>query len=99
MPLRLSLLPAYPLRTEVCRYLSHVLGAHTWSALCPTLRRQLHAVIREDHAPLPQGSSLESGLFCPSPSSLIDPIRPTRGHIRISPVTGLYGMPSLCGSA
>jgi hypothetical protein len=30
---------------------------------------------------------------------LIDPIRPTRGHIAVSPQSGLYAMPSLCGSA
>jgi len=30
---------------------------------------------------------------------LIDPIRPTRGHIAISPHGGLYAMSSLCGSA
>src|ERR1700730_15926785 len=30
---------------------------------------------------------------------LIDPIRPTRGHIAFSPHGGLYAMPSLCGSA
>src|SRR5712671_4785332 len=30
---------------------------------------------------------------------LIDPIRPTREHIAISPHSGLYAMPSLCGSA
>ncbi len=30
---------------------------------------------------------------------LIDPIRPTRGHIAISPRSGLYAMSSLCGSA
>src|SRR5262249_53155568 len=29
----------------------------------------------------------------------IGPIRPTRGHIAISPHGGLYAMPSLCGSA
>jgi hypothetical protein len=29
---------------------------------------------------------------------LIDPIRPTRGHIAVSPHSGLYAMPSLCGS-
>ena len=28
-----------------------------------------------------------------------DPIRPTREHIAISPRSGLYAMPSLCGSA
>ena len=30
---------------------------------------------------------------------LLGPIRPTRGHIAISPHGGLYAMPSLCGSA
>ena len=30
---------------------------------------------------------------------LLDPIRPTRGHIAISPHGGLYAMSSLCGSA
>ena len=30
---------------------------------------------------------------------LVDPIRPTRKHIAISPHSGLYVMPSLCGSA
>src|SRR5260221_13873962 len=33
------------------------------------------------------------------PHHLIDPIRPTREHIAISPHGGLYAMPSLCGSA
>ena len=33
----------------------------------------------------PQGPSLRSGLFCPDPSTLIGPIRPTRRHIAISP--------------
>jgi hypothetical protein len=30
---------------------------------------------------------------------LIGPMRPTRRHIAISPLGGLYAMPSLCGSA
>jgi hypothetical protein len=30
---------------------------------------------------------------------LFDPIRPTRGHVPISPHGGLYETPSLCGSA
>ena len=33
----------------------------------------------------PQGLSLRSGFFCPGPSTLISPIRPTRWHIAISP--------------
>jgi hypothetical protein len=35
-------------------------------------------------ATLPQGSSFRSGLCCPDPSSLIDPMRPTRRRISIS---------------
>ena len=37
----------------------------------------------------PQGLSLRSGFFCPGPSTLISPIRPTRGHIAISPTMRL----------
>jgi hypothetical protein len=37
----------------------------------------------------PQGLSLRSGFFCPGPSTLISPIRPTRGHIAISPTLRL----------
>src|SRR6202140_1347603 len=33
----------------------------------------------------PQGPSLRPGLFCPEPSTIIGPIRPTRRHIAISP--------------
>jgi hypothetical protein len=50
-------------------------------------------------SPQPQGSSLVTGLWCPGRHHLIDPIRPTRGHTAISPQSGLYAMPSLCGSA
>src|ERR1700692_3171464 len=44
-------------------------------------------------SPPPQGPSLRSGL--PVRRRLIGPIRPTRGHIAISPHGGLYGMPSV----
>jgi hypothetical protein len=37
----------------------------------------------------PQGLSLRSGFCCPGPSTLISPIRPTRGHIAISPTLRL----------
>ena len=37
----------------------------------------------------PQGLSLRSGFFCPGPSTLISPIRPTRGHIATSPTMRL----------
>jgi hypothetical protein len=39
------------------------------------------------------------GYAVPVRHHLIDPIRPTRGHIATSPQSGLYAMPLLCGSA
>jgi hypothetical protein len=42
-------------------------------------------------AALPQGSSLRSGLCCPGPSSLIDPMRPTPRHTSISPTRLIQG--------
>ena len=50
-------------------------------------------------SPPPQGSSLLSELCFSNRHHLIDPIRPTREHIAISPHGGLNAMPSLCGSA
>ena len=47
----------------------------------------------------PRGPRSGSGYSVPIRHHLIDPIRPTRGHIAISPQSGLYAMPSLCGSA
>jgi len=46
-----------------------------------------------------RGPWLQPGLFCPGPSSLIGPVRPTRGHAAISRHSRLYATPSLCGSA
>ena len=47
----------------------------------------------------PRGPRSGPGYRVPVRHHLIDPIRPTRGHIAISPHGGLYAMPSLCGSA
>ncbi len=47
----------------------------------------------------PRGPRSGPGYSVPIRHHLIDPIRPTRGHIAISPQSGLYAMPSLCGSA
>src|SRR5215510_16371771 len=47
----------------------------------------------------PRGPRSGSGCSVPARHHLIGPIRPTRGHIVISPHGGLYAMPSLCGSA
>ena len=40
--------------------------------------------VQAANAALPQGSSFRSGLYCPGPSALIDPMRPTRRRISIS---------------
>ena len=47
----------------------------------------------------PRGPRSRPGYAVPARHHLIDPIRPTRRHIAISPHGGLYAMPSLCGSA
>ena len=47
----------------------------------------------------PRGPRSCSSYVVSSRHHLIDPIRPTRGHIAISPHSGLYAMSSLCGSA
>jgi len=47
----------------------------------------------------PRGPRSGPGCSVPVRHHLIDPIRPTRGHTAISPRSGLYAMPSLCGSA
>src|SRR5262249_17231923 len=54
---------------------------------------------RAGDSPHPRGP--RSGLGCSVPihHHLIDPIRPTRRHVQISPHCDLYRTPSLCGSA
>jgi hypothetical protein len=47
----------------------------------------------------PRGPRSSPGYSVPNRHHLFGPIRPTRGHIAISPHGGLYAMPSLCGSA
>ena len=47
----------------------------------------------------PRGPRSRPGYSVPVRHHLIDPIRPTRRHIAISPHGDLYAMPSLCGSA
>src|SRR6516165_7211323 len=47
----------------------------------------------------PGGPRSRPGYAVPARHHLIDPIRPTRGHIATSPHGGLYAMSSLCGSA
>ena len=47
----------------------------------------------------PRGPRSGSGYVVPYHHHLSGPMRPTRRHIAISPHSGLYAMPSLCGSA
>ena len=47
----------------------------------------------------PRGPRSGPGCSVPVRHHLLGPIRPARGHIAISPHSGLYAMPSLCGSA
>ena len=59
---------------------------------CPVLCRADDSSMRRlgvGSSTPPQGLSLRSGFFCPGPSTLISPIRPTRGHIAISPTMRL----------
>jgi len=68
------------------------------SALC---RRTLCAQAPpfEQASPLsPRGPRSGPGYSVPVHQHLIDPIRPTRRHISISSLCGLYEMPSLCVS-
>ena len=88
MPSALSLLPAFGDGHLVC--------------LCPSCTAKTDSVVPLGVGPTtcwctalewgstpPQGLSLRTGLFCPSPSPLISPIRPTRGHIATSPTLRL----------
>jgi 2-oxoglutarate ferredoxin oxidoreductase subunit alpha len=47
----------------------------------------------------PRGLRSGLGSIVPAHQRLLDLIRPTRRHIPISPLGGLYGMPSLCWCA
>jgi hypothetical protein len=90
--------PVYTDESRVCFRPSctrHMLGV---PALCRGRLRQDAPPWRLGSPP-PQGSSLRTGLCCPSPSSLNRPHPPHSPAIATSPPGGLYAMPSLCGSA
>jgi len=57
---------------------------------------RLSTAIRAFRAALPQGPRSGPGYSVPVHQHLIDPIRPAHRHILISPLSGLYEMPSLC---
>jgi len=79
---------AFVLRAPRCPRLIPVLCRGTWRAETPPFERLL---------PLyPRGPRSDPGSSVPVHPRLIGPIRPTRRHISISPLCGLYQMPSLC---
>jgi len=76
----------------------HRVRIHECPALCrvgyaPMHRRGGWVVL------LPRGPRSGPGYAVPVRHHLFDPIRPTRRHIATSPQSGLYAMPSPCGSA
>jgi hypothetical protein len=72
----------------VQRFIPHSVGSLTRS--CTTMKWDYH---------YPRGPRSCPSYVVSSRHHLIDPIRPTCGHIAISPHGGLYAMSSLCRSA
>jgi hypothetical protein len=94
----LSLLPACAGRCLVCVHPSCASSPQQWHRSESGLWARLRTAIRWSlHHP--RGPRSGPGYSVPVRHHLIGPIRPTRGHIAISPHGGLYAMPSLCGSA
>ena len=81
---------ACPFDSRVLRVVRFASALRALRCLQPILVLSRGAAVRRcttvqaASATLPQGSSFRSGLCCPGPSSLIDPMRPTRRHISIS---------------
>jgi hypothetical protein len=66
----------------------------------PALRRERRASVRRHGGGVilrPRGPRSCPIYAVSNRHHLLDPIRPTREHIAISPHSGLYAMPSLCG--
>ena len=94
----LSLLPTYADVRSVCLRPSCIATCLDSPARCRVAHSPMHrhggwVVLR------PRGPRSGSGYAVPIRLHLIDPMRPTRRHIAISSLGGLYAMPSLCGSA
>ena len=93
----LGLLPTFAARWPVCVHPSYT----SWSNVIPhsvgSLTRSCTAIKWDYH--FPRGPRSCSSYVVSSRHHLIEPIRPTHGHIAISPRGGLYAMSSLCGSA
>jgi hypothetical protein len=88
----LSLLPACAGHRSVCVRPSCI-------AQRPTCTRSESGPAARQCTTFPRGPRSGPGCSVPVRHHLIGPIRPTRRHIAISPHSGLYVMPSLCGSA
>src|SRR6516164_4800252 len=90
----LSLLPACAGRCLVCVHPSCASSPQQWHRSESGLWARLRTAIRWSlHHP--RGPRSGPGCSVPVRHHLIGPIRPTRGHIAISPHGGLYAMPSL----
>jgi len=72
---------------------------HRGSLLCVRARRACEHLHASGLPLYPRGPRSSPGYSVPVHPRLCDPIRPTPGHILISPPCGLYRMPSLCVSA
>ena len=94
----LSLLPAYAVRHPVCIRSSCTVELTTIIPHCVGSKSRSCTAWRFLHL-RPTGPRSGQGYSVPVHHHLIDPIRPTRRHIAISPRSGLYAMSSLCGSA
>src|ERR1700674_1318280 len=99
MSLRLSRHPACPAHHVGL----HLPSVHSAAPLCVPLCVGTVDSVAHCHSrsPLlyPSGPRSGLGYIVPAHLRLIDLIRPTRRHIPISPLGGLYGMPSLCWCA
>src|SRR6266849_66062 len=97
--LRLSQHPAYPAQYVGLR----LPFVHSAAPLCAPLCVGTMDSVMHRHSRswllYPRGLRSGPGSIVPAHQRLIDLIRPTRRHIPISPLGGLYGMPSLCWCA
>ena len=98
--IQLSLLPAYPSDFAVGIRPSCAPQPDWTSRSVPGPAIRWHTTVQGNHGFLyPRGPRSGPGYSVPTHHRLTDPMRPTHGHILISPQCSLYKMPSLCGSA
>ena len=95
---QLKPLPAYAVQHPVCIRSSCAVEFTTIVPHCVGSKCRSRTALEVLHL-RPRGPRSRPGYAVPVRHHLCDPIRPTRGHIALSPHGGLYTMPSLCGSA